>query len=80
MDTHVIRPLSRLERTDSSSSIGSGRIHSPKPVLVKKFSFATIAKQALEKKKTVERYILFLVVVSLLISLHEEFDLNKTRM
>lgn len=44
--------MCKLERTDSNSSVG---VHSPKPVLTKKFSFASIAKQALEKKKKNER-------------------------
>jgi len=51
MEGHVAKKPCRLERTDSSSSISSGKVYSPRPTSVKKFSFANIAKQALEKKK-----------------------------
>lgn len=51
MEGHIKLPC-KLERTDSNSSMGA---QSPKPLLKKKFNFATIAKQALEKKKTNDR-------------------------
>ena len=65
-DLASLKAVARLERMDSCSSLASVRSPgSPKPTTPRvnakqKFTFASIAKKALENQKTGERYMYFI--------------------